>query len=83
MEIARLFTWELIHYSLLALGIATGAVGGWAAVTGGRGICDLDQEIRPGRFAAGMFLLIAAVIIFGIFQDMRLDHLCAIHGTCQ
>jgi hypothetical protein len=70
-----LFIWELWHYSLAALAVAVGAAGGWLSGTGG-------NSGKPGRFAAGLAMIIVCIVLFGIFQDMRLDHLCAIHGNC-
>jgi hypothetical protein len=71
----NLFLFEIGRYWLLALSIAVFAIGTWlcrTAVTQG----------KPARFG-GIFLFIVAVVLLGIFQDVRLDHLCAIHGTCR
>ena len=71
----NLILFEIGRYWLLALSIAVFSIGVWlcwTAVT-----CD-----KPARFG-GIFLFVVAVILLGIFQDVRLDHLCAIHGTCR
>jgi len=71
----NLILFEIGRYWLLALSIAVFSTGAWLCWTG------VTQE-KPTRFG-GIFLFIVAVILLGIFQDVRLDHLCAIHGTCR
>lgn len=77
---------DLMHYSLLSLGITLGVTSIWLIWTSGKQCLDVTQKIEDAPFGMlilGIFLLVAAVVVLGIFQDMRLDHLCAIHGTCR
>ncbi len=71
----NLLAWEMIRYSLIALAGAVGSVGVWLCVTAW-------TRDRPARFG-GIYLVILAVVLAGIWQDVRLDHLCAIHGNCR
>jgi hypothetical protein len=75
IAVTSLLLFEIGRYWLLALSVAVFSIGAWLCRTGWT--CD-----KPARFG-GIFLLVAAVILLGIFQDVRLDHLCAIHGTCR
>lgn len=70
-----LIPFEIGHYWLLALSAAVFSIGAWLCWTA----FSQDKPARGG----GVFLLVAAVVLLGIFQDVRLDHLCAIHGTCH
>lgn len=81
-----LFTWEMKHYILLAL--AGTAAGGciWLCRTGWRESAlntRSEPPLREGRLAIGVVLFVVTVVLLGIFQDMRLGHLCAIHGNCR
>lgn len=67
--------YEIGHYWLLSLSISVFSIGTWLCWTG------ITQE-KPVRLG-GVFLLIVAAILLGIFQDVRLDHLCAIHQNCS
>ena len=74
-DVTNLLLFEIGRYWLLALSIAVVTIGAWLCRTA-------VTEDKPARFL-GIFLFVAAVILLGIFQDVRLDHLRAIHGTCR
>ena len=74
-DVTKLLLFEIGRYWLLALSIAVFSIGVWLCRTA-------VTENKPARFG-GIFLFIVAVVLLGIFQDVRLDHLCAIHGTCR
>jgi len=73
--VTNLILFEIGRYWLLALATAVFSTGIWLCWTA------VTQD-KPARFG-GVFLFVAAVVLLGIFQDVRLDHLCAIHGTCR
>jgi hypothetical protein len=70
-----LFLFEIGHYWLPALAAAVLSIGAWLSWTA-------ISQGKPAR-AGGLFLLVAAAVLMAIFQDVRLDHLCAIHRTCR
>ena len=74
---------EAGHYWLLALSIAVFSTGIWLSWTGTLKCVDDDLSIHPARLVTGACLIVIAVVLLGIFQDVRLDHLCAIHGNCR
>ena len=71
----NLLLFEIGRYWLLALSISVFSIGVWLCWTA----WTLDRPVRFG----GICLFVVAVVLLGIFQDVRLDHLCAVHGTCR
>lgn len=70
-----LILFEIGHYWLFSLSVSVFSIGAWL-------VYSAVVQDKPARFS-GIFLFVAAIVLLGIFQDMRLDHLCAIHGTCR